>query len=127
MKWEGILGMAIPLFLVVSFAQNTRVESLLAHLSNSQTQIDRRILSDHKANAGSDSFRKAFFCHPDLVGPNGQSTKPIPSTWVCRNGTSDSGIKILGGNRGGGHRRTGRVCDQPREARRYLSCYTWPG
>lgn len=26
MKWEGILSMAMPLFLVVSFAQNTRVE-----------------------------------------------------------------------------------------------------
>ncbi len=27
MKWEGILSVAIPLFLVVSFAQNTRVET----------------------------------------------------------------------------------------------------
>ena len=27
MKWEGILSMAIPLFVVFSFAQNTRVET----------------------------------------------------------------------------------------------------
>ena len=94
-------------------------------LSDAQTYIDCRILSDRKADARPDSFRKSHFCHPNLVRAYRQRKESI----AFRLGRSERHEKfryqVLDGDGGSGYRRAGLVCNLPGEAGRYLRHRKW--
>ena len=62
-----------------------------AHRSQAQTQIDPGILSNHKADAGADCFRKSSFLHPHFILADRQG-KQLISSRLVRNRDSAKGL-----------------------------------